>query len=99
MIGKAMREYLGHEPELGWVDLAWVLPELFREHIDDQVLLDQWLELFGIENIMRHNAVSDAYATAKLLLVAQQRATTLGKDSPSSFFDIEKARRWVRRKL
>ena len=59
--------------------------------------LDEWLSLFGIENILRHNAVSDAYATAKLLLIAQARAVTQGKDSAAVFMDIERARRWVRR--
>ena len=34
---------------------------------------------------------------AKLLLIAQARAVTLGKDSASIFMDVERARRWVRR--
>ena len=82
---------------LPWIDLAWVMPELFREIIDGQAVLDEWLQRFDIENILRHNAVSDAYATAKLLLIAQARAVTLGKDSASIFMDVERARRWVRR--
>lgn len=80
MIGRALREFLGKELDLPWIDLAWVMPELFRELIDGQVVLDEWLQRFDIENILRHNAVSDAYATAKLLLIAQARAVTQGKD-------------------
>lgn len=97
MIERAMQRYLGAAIPLPWVDLAWVLPELFRERIDNQVGLDDWLQLFGIENILRHNAVSDAYATAKLLQVAQTRGAVLGKDSAEIFFEMEKARRWLRR--
>ncbi|TXG86483.1 MAG: 3'-5' exonuclease [Rhodocyclaceae bacterium] len=97
MIGRALRELLGKDLDLPWIDLAWVMPELFRELIDGQVVLDEWLQRFDIENILRHNAVSDAYATAKLLLIAQARAVTQGKDSAAVFMDIERARRWVRR--
>ena len=97
MIGRAIREYLGRDLDLPWIDLAWVMPELFRELIDGQAVLDEWLQRFDIENILRHNAVSDAYATAKLLLIAQARAVTQGKDSAQIFMDIERARRWVRR--
>ncbi len=97
MIGRALREFLGKDLDLPWIDLAWVMPELFRELIDGQVVLDEWLQRFDIENILRHNAVSDAYATAKLLLIAQARAVTQGKDSAAVFMDIERARRWVRR--
>lgn len=99
MIEGAMQRYLGEKIPLPWIDLAWVMPELFREKIDRQVVLDEWLNLFSIENILRHNAVSDAYATAKLLQVAQARAVEMGKDSAKVFMDIEKARRWLHRSL
>lgn len=97
MIDRAARSYLGCGLDLPWIDLAWVLPELFRERIDAQVQLDPWLEQFGIGNFLRHNAVADAYATAQLLLVALTRGAALGKESASAFIDMEKARRWLRR--
>ncbi len=95
MIDKAMREYLGMVPGQTWIDLAWVLPDLFPHKINTQVSLDSWLQLFDIENILRHNAVSDAYATAKLLQAAIARAGQKGADSPASLIEIEKARRWM----
>lgn len=97
MIERAAREYLGIGLELRWIDLAWVLPELFRERISSQVQLDDWLNQFGIGNFMRHNAVADAYATAQLLQVAVTRGALSGKESAQSFFDTEKARRWLHR--
>ena len=97
MIEGAMRRYLGIKFDQKWIDLAWVMPDLFRDRINEQVDLDDWLRLFGIENIQRHNAVSDAYATAKLLQVAIARGGQRNAETPASFVDIEKSRRWMRR--
>ena len=99
MIERAMQDFLGVKFGQQWIDLAWVMPELFREHIAEQVGLDDWMAIFGIENILRHNAVSDAYATAKLLQTAIARGVLRGAPSPDSFVDIEKARRWRRAEL
>ena len=95
MIDKALVKYLGIELEQPWIDLAWVLPDFFRFRMDGRVALDDWLQLFEIENILRHNAVSDAYATAKLMQVAIAAGNKKGADSPASFLRIEKARRWM----
>lgn len=97
MIERAMKRHVGITMDLPWIDLAWVLPELYRERLDAQVTLDVWLGQFQIGNFLRHNAVADAYATAQLLQVAITRGTSTGKDSAQSFLDIEKARRWVHR--
>ena len=51
MINKAMGEYLGIKLEQTWIDLAWVLPDFFSFRMDGRVPLDDWLQLFGIENI------------------------------------------------
>ena len=95
MIDKALLEYLGIKLEQSWIDLAWVLPDFFQFRADARVPLDDWLQLFEIENILRHNAVSDAYATAKLMQVAIAAGYKKGADSPASFLKIEKARRWM----
>lgn len=95
MIGKATREYLGMELAQPWIDLAWVLPDFFSFRGDANVALDDWLHHFGIESILRHNAVSDAYATAKLLQVAIAGGQQKGANSPVAFMRIEKARRWM----
>ncbi len=95
MIDKAMGNYLGIELGQIWIDLAWILPEFFYYRTDTRVPLDDWLRFFEVENILRHNAVSDAYATAKLLQIAIARGTQKGADSPASFIKIEKTRRWM----
>jgi DNA polymerase-3 subunit epsilon len=93
MIEKAMGDYLGMELGQTWIDLAWVLPGLFDFQTGARVELDDWLELFGIDNFLRHNAVSDAYATARLLQVVIAAAVQQGAVSPGSFIKMEKARR------
>lgn len=97
MIERALKEYLGLDLGQTWIDLAWVMPDLFRDLINAQVGLDDWLKLFDIENILRHNAVSDAYATAKLLQVALARGMQRSAETPNSFVELERARRWMRR--
>jgi DNA polymerase-3 subunit epsilon len=97
MIARAMKEYLGLKFDQQWIDLAWVTPDLFRDLIDDQVDMDVWLALFGIENIQRHNAVSDAFATAQMLQVVIARGMQRSAETPASFVEIEKSRRWMRR--
>lgn len=95
MIEKALHEYLGSELGQTWIDLAWVLPSLFRDQAELPAALDDWLKRFGIENILRHHAVSDAYATAKLLQVAIAAGDQGGASSPAALMQIEKARRWM----
>lgn len=97
MIARAMEKYLGYKFEQKWLDLAWVLPELFQNRIDSQVDLDSWLNLFGIENIQRHNAVSDCYATAMLLQAAMAKGAARNAESPARLMEIEQMRRWLRR--
>lgn len=96
MIERALFEHLGIGSAQPCIDLAWVLSDLFRDVSDlsaTQGGLDAWLAHFGIANIQRHNAVSDAYVIAKLLQIAIARAARKGFDSPASLLELEKARR------
>ena len=102
MIAKALRATVGARIRQPWIDLAWVLPALFPEsgaagHLEYRApaALDDWLRLFAIENIMRHNAVADAYATAQLLQMAIAAGQRASAPSPAALCRIEKARRWM----
>lgn len=92
MIARSVADTLGVELRPTWLDLAWVLSDLFRD-IDAQGRLDAWLTQFNIESIQRHQALSDAYATAKLLQIVIARAARKGFDTPDSLFELERARR------
>lgn len=97
MIERAMRELMGFNFKADWIDLAWVMPELVREGFDGEVVLDDWLNLYGIENFQRHNALADAWSTAMLLQVAQARGKRSNSETPASLIERERIRRWRRR--
>jgi DNA polymerase-3 subunit epsilon len=48
---------------------------------------------FGVDSIDRHNALSDAFATAQLLQITIAHAARKGFDTPASLRELEKARR------
>lgn len=95
VIARAMFEHLDLRFKPTWVDLALVAPDLFREVTTECGNLDDWLQQFGIENIQRHNALSDAYATAQLLQVVIARAAHRDAGSPASFLRLQKSRHWM----
>jgi len=93
MVERVLAECLGIELALPWIDLEWVMPDLFRDIDSTQGRLDAWLTHFEIDSIHRHNAVSDAYATAQLLQVTIARGARKGFENPASLIELEKARR------
>lgn len=90
---RALSDQLRLEVPQPWLDLAWVMSDLFREVSDMDGHLDPWLDHFAIESIRRHDALSDAYDTARLLQIAIAKAARKGFDTPASLLDLEKARR------
>lgn len=89
-------ERFGLHFQPGWIDLAWLLPDLFKDKIDTLVPMDAWLDLFGIEVPGRRDALADSVALARLLQVALPRAMARGADTPGKLIDIGRARRWLR---
>ena len=93
MIERTLAENLGIDLGLPWIDLAWVMPDLFRDVEHTETGLDAWLNHFAITSIRRHHAVSDAYATAQLLQITIASGARKGFTTPASLLDLEKARR------
>jgi DNA polymerase-3 subunit epsilon len=93
MIDQVLGERLGLRLEQPWIDLAWVLPDVFREAHEPQWRLDAWLLHFGVDSIERHNALSDAFATAQLLQITMAHAARKGFETAASLRELEKARR------
>ena len=93
MIERTLTEYLGIEWRLAWIDLAWVMPDLFRDLEHTGGGLDAWLDHFSIVSIRRHHAISDAYATAQLLQITIASGARKGFMTPASLLELEKARR------
>ena len=93
MIHRAMKEALARTLANPWRDLEPVAdalhPELGGHAIDD------WLEHFGIECAVRHQAAADTLATAELLLrlwpaARKQRCTTFAQ-----LRHLAEQRRWL----
>jgi DNA polymerase-3 subunit epsilon len=95
MIRGAIRQFLGFRFRHDWLDLAYVVPGLYPELAKTYRLLDEWQDHFGIQNLTRHNAVSDALSTAQLFLLAAKQARKKRINSFHGLLHVEKAQRWV----
>jgi DNA polymerase-3 subunit epsilon len=93
---RLFEERFGLHFQPDWIDLAWLLPDLFKERIDGLVPMDAWLETFGIEVPGRRDPLADSVALARLLQLALVRAVERGADTPGKLLDIGRARRWLR---
>lgn len=96
MIERAARDVLGFRPAFPWIDLAWILPEMFPRQQDSVSGLENWLDIFRIPNFQRHNAVADCYATAQLFQIVMRRGRAFEAESPAKLMLLEKSRRWLR---
>lgn len=90
------RERLGLDFQPSWIDLAWLLADLFKEKNDTVVPRDSWLEAFGIEGAAAGEPVASALALARLMQVALPRAAERGMDTPEKLVDAAQARRFLR---
>jgi len=65
-LARGVRNYAGVRLQNAWLDLAELAPALYPDV--KAKALDEWLEHFDITVEQRHNACSDALATAMLFL-------------------------------
>lgn len=93
---QAFQERLGVSFKVEWIDLAWLLQDLFKERFDAMVKLDDWLGSFGIEVPGRRDALADAVALARLFQACLARGKGRGADTPGKLMDIARARRFLR---
>jgi DNA polymerase-3 subunit epsilon len=79
-----------------WLDLAplagALVPEAYRYGGRS---LDDWLAAFGIECTIRHNAASDALATAELLLRLRAIAAKQGTHGFAALVKAARAQKWL----
>jgi DNA polymerase III subunit epsilon len=93
MICRAIRHYLGFDFKHVWLDLAYVMPGLHPELARRLRTLDDWGAKYSVRNEARHNALSDASATAQLLLVAMSQARHKNISSFEGLMYLEKLHR------
>ncbi len=81
-----------------WLDLAPLAAALAperRRRGDESGSLDDWLAAFGIECSTRHNAASDALATAELLLRLRAIADAQGTRGFDALVGAARAKKWL----
>lgn len=93
MLEYALRQRLGIRLRARWLDLAPLLPMLYRD-AGANGGLDDWLDYFNIQPAARHNALGDAEATAQLLLIALDRARRAGVRDTRGLFKLAAQRHW-----
>jgi DNA polymerase III subunit epsilon len=76
-----------------WLDLAELAPVLFPDRRAEN--LDAWLAAFAIECASRHEALSDAYATAQLLLVVLGKARSEGVATAEALIRLASSAAWL----
>lgn len=81
LLQRALHHNLGVRYRPHYLDLALLLPVLLDMPDAGRWTLDQWLGHFALDAITRHSAISDAFATAQLWLIASTRARAKGQDS------------------
>jgi DNA polymerase-3 subunit epsilon len=95
LIERTAAATLRMKPDNAWLDLALLAPALFPDHERTARTLDDWLQLFGIHNHDRHDALADALATAQLLLVVLAAAGRQGLATWADLARLQNDRRWL----
>lgn len=93
VLARELETRLGIPSRTRFVDLAMVLPALFRDR--QNVTLDDWILDCGLPPIGRHHAIADAYASAQLWLLALEQATHAGLRTVGDLVELERAQRWL----
>lgn len=83
MLGRALKETLGHRLQHPFFDVAQMAPMLCPHANLRQAGLDDWTRFFGLHAEERHHASADALVTAELALMLFSHARRQGIDSPA----------------
>jgi DNA polymerase III subunit epsilon len=94
IIGRAIKQHRQHALPNPWLDLAPVAAALHPEV--GAHALDDWLDHFGIECAVRHQAAADTLATAELLLRLWPAARANECASFNRLSQLARQQRWLR---
>jgi len=96
MMARAMTQHLSRTLSNRWLDLAPVAGVL-HPAVGVQASLDDWLDHFGIDCAVRHQAASDALASAELLLRLWPAARANRCASFAGLQELTRQQRWLSR--
>lgn len=95
MLGRALKEHLGHKLQQVFLDVADIAPLVCPQANIREAGLDEWIDWFKLEVFERHNASADALATAELALILFSRARGQQIHSPLNL--QQRLSQWKRR--
>ncbi|POA47634.1 3'-5' exonuclease [Pseudomonas sp. MPR-ANC1] len=95
MLGRALKEHLGHKLQQVFLDVADIAPLVCPQANIREAGLDEWIDWFRLEVFERHNASADALATAELALILFSRARGQQIHSPLNL--QQRLSQWKRR--
>lgn len=93
VLDRALKETLGVGTMSRWIDLADLLPALYPSN--ENRTMDDWLAAMAIRMIARHDALSDALATAQMLQVCLHKADALQMTCPQHLIEMTRAQHWL----
>ena len=93
VLDRALKETLGVGTMSRWIDLADLLPALYPSN--ENRTMDDWLATMAIRMIARHDALSDALATAQMLQVCLNKADALQMTCPQHLIEMTRAQHWL----
>jgi DNA polymerase-3 subunit epsilon len=96
MIARAMTQHLSRTLRNRWLDLAPVASAL-HPAVGARASLDDWLDHFAIDCAVRHQAASDALASAELLLRLWPAARANRCASFEGLQELTRQQRWLTR--
>lgn len=77
LLVRECKQHLKYRLAHTFVDVAQMAPLLTQEPLADATL-DDWLTAFNLPMLERHNALADAYVTAKMLVMLLNKAHKAG---------------------
>lgn len=95
---RTLKERLGVEIDPPWVDLAWLLPAMFREKGHSIMPLDYWIEAFGLDaGSGRRSLMENTLMLARIFQMLIVRAKGKEVDTASGLVDESRASIVLRR--
>src|SRR5699024_10103061 len=77
LLVRECKQHLHYRFANAFVDVAQMAPLLTQASLVDATL-DDWLNVFNLPMLQRHNALADAYATAKMLIMLLNKTHKAG---------------------
>jgi DNA polymerase-3 subunit epsilon len=91
------RERLAVDFQPQWIDLAWLLPSLFKDKSPTVRPLDEWLEIFAIDSGGRRDTMTNTLMLARLFQMLLVRANDQEILTAGNLIEESKSASFLRR--